>query len=98
VPSLREEESGELSTLGQEIAAARKARELTQKQLAEAAGLSRQTVAALEAGTVVDLGIRKILRVLEHLNLSLVVRPAGHPVTLDDLLQDQQQDAKRRRR
>jgi len=85
----------ELAQLGAEIRTARKARRLTQAQLADSVGLSRQTLTALEQGTVKDLGIRKILRILEHLNLSLVVRPADHPVTLDDLLKEQESEARR---
>ncbi len=75
----------DLSDLGRQIARARKAQKLSQTELAVATGLARQTVSALERGDVTDLGIRKVLRLLEALDLTLVVRPAAHPVTLDDL-------------
>jgi transcriptional regulator with XRE-family HTH domain len=74
-----------LTEIGTEIARARKAAGLTQTDLAHATGLSRQTISALERGAVPDLGVRKLLRVLEALDLDVVVRQAGHPVTLDDL-------------
>lgn len=74
-----------LASISAEVAAARKRADLTQHALAQAAGLSRQTIAALERGTVSDLGVRKLLRVLEVLDLTLAIRPRGHPLTLDDL-------------
>lgn len=71
--------------MGVEIARERKRRGVSQTTLGRAAGLSRQTISALERGTIPDLGVRKLRRVLEALDLELIVRPGGHPVTLDDL-------------
>jgi len=61
--------------LGQAIRNARKARNLTQARLAATAGLSRETLNLLESGLVRDLGIRKVLAVLEALGLGLSVEP-----------------------
>jgi transcriptional regulator with XRE-family HTH domain len=74
-----------VSDLGNEIARARRAKRLSQTELGVAAGLARQTISALERGVITDLGIKKLMRLLEVLDLELVVRAAGHPVTLDDL-------------
>jgi transcriptional regulator with XRE-family HTH domain len=74
-----------LSEIGTEIARVRRAAGLSQTDLARASALSRQTISALERGAVPDLGVKKLLRVLEALDLDVVVRQAGHPVTLDDL-------------
>jgi transcriptional regulator with XRE-family HTH domain len=74
-----------LLELGREVATARKAKGLSQTALGRAAGLSRQTISALERGVIPDLGVRKLVHLLEVLGLELGVRPAGHPVTLDDL-------------
>jgi transcriptional regulator with XRE-family HTH domain len=59
--------------LGQAIRNARRARNLTQAQLAKTAGISRETLNLLESGLVRDLGIRKVLAVLEELGLALTV-------------------------
>lgn len=75
----------DLDELGRQVATARRQRGLSQTELAAAAGLSRQTISSLERGDLGDLGIRKVLRVLDALDLTLVVRPAAHLVTLDDL-------------
>lgn len=74
-----------LIELGAEVARARKEKHLSQTELGAAAGLARQTLSALERGAIADLGAQKLVRVLEVLGLELLVRPVGHPVTLDDL-------------
>jgi transcriptional regulator with XRE-family HTH domain len=60
--------------LGIKMRSARKEKKLTQAQLAEKAGISRKTLGQIEAGTVADIGIRKVERVLEVLGLELSVR------------------------
>lgn len=75
----------DLTELGRQVAYTRRQRGLSQSELAEAVGLSRQTISSLERGDISDLGVRKVLRLLEALDLTLVVRPHGHLVTLDDL-------------
>ncbi len=74
-----------LAELGAELARARKERGLSQTALGRAAGIARQTISALERGAIPELGVQKLVRVFEVLDLELVVRPVGHPVTLDDL-------------
>lgn len=74
-----------LAELGSEVARVRKERRFSQTDLARAAAVSRQSISLLERGTLSDLGVQKVMRVLDALDLELVVRPAGHPVTLDDL-------------
>lgn len=75
----------DVSELGRQVAASRRQRKLSQSELAAAVGLSRQTISSLERGDISDLGLRKVLRLLEALDLTLVVRPLRHLVTLDDL-------------
>jgi transcriptional regulator with XRE-family HTH domain len=74
-----------LAELGAEVARVRKERRLSQTDLALASAVSRQSISLLERGAVSDLGVQKVMRVLDALDLELVVRPVGHPVTLDDL-------------
>jgi transcriptional regulator with XRE-family HTH domain len=65
-----------LQELGFEIRKARLARDLTQAQLAEAAGLSRTTLNQLENGLFPDLGVKKVQTILDQLGLDLAVEPA----------------------
>jgi len=63
-----------IQELGGEIRKARQGRGMTQAQLAREAGLSRETLNLLENGLVRDLGVRKVLAVLNHLGLGLAVQ------------------------
>lgn len=67
----------DIRSLGAELRAARKRAALTQRQLAAACGLSRQTIAQLEAGTCSDLGMRKVERVLARVGLRLRIEAAA---------------------
>lgn len=67
--------------LGTAITRARLQLGLTKKALALASGLSRLTVAQLEAGTYSDLGIRKVQRVLAVLGLRMRIE---EPARLGD--------------
>jgi transcriptional regulator with XRE-family HTH domain len=75
-----------LDQLGQQIKSLRKARNWSQQQLADMAGLDRTTLGMLERNSYNDIGIRKVQRVLELLDRKLVIGMNGLP-TLDDLLQ-----------
>lgn len=59
--------------LAAEVKRSRARLALTQRSLALACGLSRQTVAQVEAGTFSDLGVRKLERMLSVLGLSLAI-------------------------
>lgn len=63
-----------IQELGGEIRKARQARGITQAQLAREAGLSRETLNLLENGLVRDLGVRKVLAVLDNVGLNLAVQ------------------------
>lgn len=74
-----------LFQIGKAIRQARKRQTLTQANLAQATGIGRATLSQIENGTITDIGIRKILRVLDYLGLELAVRPRGAPPTLEEL-------------
>ena len=66
-----------IQELGHEIRRARLARGMTQAQLAAVAGISRPTLNLLESGLVRDLGVRKVLAVLDRLGLELTWQHGG---------------------
>ena len=74
-----------LFEIGEEIKKERKRRKLSQAKVAKDLGMSRVTIGQIESGTVREVGIRKLAKVLEYLSLELKVRPAGSPPTLDEL-------------
>lgn len=73
-----------MQNIGNTIKAARKARNLTQAQLAEMAGIDRTTLGGIERGSIRDIGIRKVARVAELLGLQLTLIDEDLP-TLDEL-------------
>ena len=74
-----------LDDISQAIRDARKARGLSQQQLADLVHLDRTTIGALERNDYHDLGIRKVERVLIFLGKTLNCENIGMP-TLDDLV------------
>ena len=66
-----------LYELGYFVKKARRARGVTQEQLAAAAGLSRITINQLENGVFPDLGVNKAQAILGELGLELRVEPAA---------------------
>jgi transcriptional regulator with XRE-family HTH domain len=66
---------------------ARKARGLTQAELAAKAHVSRSTILQLENGTVTELGFRKLAAALQAVGLELSIRPLQGPLTLNQLNQ-----------
>lgn len=77
-----------LFTIGEQIRQARKGRKFSQAALASALGMSRTTIGQIENGTVREIGVRKLIRILEFLGLELRVRPAAMPPTLDELREE----------
>lgn len=71
--------------LGHTIRQARKEKMLTQAEVAKAVGIGRMTLSQIENGTIQEIGIRKVIRLLEYLGLDLTTRPAGAPPTLEEL-------------
>ena len=74
-----------LFDIGEEIRNERKRRRGSQEKMAKDLEMSRATISQIESGTVQEIGVRKLIRMLEYLDLELRVRPAGAPPTLDEL-------------
>ena len=74
-----------LFEIGKHIRQERKKRELSQAKLGELLGMSRTTIGQIENGSIRDVGVRKLIRILETLDLELRVRIASGRPTLDEL-------------
>jgi transcriptional regulator with XRE-family HTH domain len=74
-----------LFKIGQRIRETRKGRNIPQSELAKKLGMSRTTIGQIENGTIQDIGVRKLIRLLEYLGLELRVHAAGKPPTLEEL-------------
>lgn len=77
--------------IGAALRAARKKRGLTQAQLAEELGMSRATISGIETGQILEIGIRKVLRMCGRLGVELAVVDRRPYPTLQQLRQEQLQ-------
>lgn len=68
-----------IQDLSNQIRRARLERGLTQAELAASAGLSRETLNLLESGLIRELGMRKVLAVLDKLGLDLTLEQGKQP-------------------
>jgi HTH-type transcriptional regulator/antitoxin HipB len=74
--------------IGQEIKKTRKSKtpKLTQERLGSLVRMSRATISGIENGTIPEIGIRKVISILDTLGLELVVRPKPPRPTLPELI------------
>jgi transcriptional regulator with XRE-family HTH domain len=83
----------DIEQMGEQIAAARRLKKLTQTQVAQLAGISLRTVNLLENGRATDLGYSKLARILAAVGLELRLQPIEQRrPTLDDLLREDASD------
>jgi transcriptional regulator with XRE-family HTH domain len=78
-----------LFEIGKHIRQERKKRKLSQASLAGMLGMSRTTIGQIENGTIQEIGVRKLIRILDILDLELRTRQAGSPPTLDELREEE---------
>jgi len=81
---LNETTSDPLKNISQQIKMLRKQKRWSQQKLAEITNLDRTTIGSLERNDYSDIGIRKVLRVLQVFGKTLTTSDVGLP-TLDQL-------------
>lgn len=82
-----------LISVGKQIAARRKARALSQAELAKQANVGHSTLDALENGRLGELGFSKIVRLLSTLGLEFNIQEAaGRRPTLEELMEEDDRD------
>jgi len=75
----------DLPEIGTLFKQARRSHHRTQDELAGTLGMSRATLSALESGRCEEIGVRKLIALLEAVGLELSVGPRKARPTLDDL-------------
>jgi transcriptional regulator with XRE-family HTH domain len=85
----------DLTEIGRLLKEARKRARRTQTQLAQALGMSRATLSALECGRCEEIGVRKLTALLETVGLDVVVGPRKTRPTLDDLRAERRAEKRR---
>lgn len=74
--------------LGESVRNARKAAKRTQGDLAQSLGMSRATISAIENGTILEIGARKLDGLCQALGLELSVGPKRARPTLRELREE----------
>jgi len=74
-----------IQELGQEIIVLRREKKVSQQVLADAIGVSRATINALENGRSHDVGIRKVMKILDFFNCELCIKPRTRFPTFEEL-------------
>ncbi len=81
-----------LAEIGLLLREARRHSRRTQGELAQALGMSRATLSALEGGRCEEIGVRKLSGLLEAVGLDLFVGPRKMRPTLDELRAERQNE------
>lgn len=72
-------------TLGKRIAELRQERGISQQTMANDLDLSRATINALENARPGDIGVRKVIKILDYLGMELAIRERSPFPTLEEL-------------
>ncbi|MDP2178673.1 helix-turn-helix domain-containing protein [Methylicorpusculum sp.] len=78
----------DFSELGLQIRQLRRQQGISQQQIADDLGMSRATINALEKGRSGDVGVRKVLSILDYLGYELTLREKSPFPTLEELTGD----------
>ena len=60
---------------GQTVVKLRKEQHVSQKELCKHVGISRATLSSFENGRGVDIGLRKVLQIIDYLGYKIDLRP-----------------------
>lgn len=82
----------DIDSLGPLLRALRKSAGLTQAQVAQAAGLSRQRLVGIESGQAANIELNTLIKLLDALGAQLSVRRQGRR-TLNEILRDNRQQS-----
>ena len=71
--------------IGLAVTEFRRGQRISQQLIADATGLSRATINALETGRAGDVGLRKVIKVMDYLGYEIQLKEKSNFPTLEDL-------------
>lgn len=77
-----------LDEIGQVIQKTRKNKKIVQEVLGKQLRMSRASISGIENGSIPEIGIRKIISLLDALGLELVVQQKAKRPTLQQLIRE----------
>jgi transcriptional regulator with XRE-family HTH domain len=75
----------DFNEIGLAVTAFRRGQKLSQQLIADATGLSRATINALETGRAGDVGLRKVIKVMDYLGYEIQLKEKSKFPTIEDL-------------
>jgi transcriptional regulator with XRE-family HTH domain len=79
------EQKMDFKEFGKNIALMRKDQKISQEQMAKDLNISRATISSLENAKTVDIGIKKILQIIDYLGYELVFKEKSAFPTFEEL-------------
>lgn len=70
---------------GKKVSLLRKSKKISQKEMAEDLNISRATISSLENAKTNDIGIKKVLQILDYLDNEIDIKEKSPFPTLEDL-------------
>lgn len=74
--------------LGKEIATLRKMKKISQKELSENLHISRATISSFENGNSVDIGLKKVLQIIDYLGYAFALKEKAEFPVFEELLNE----------
>ena len=78
----------EFDELGLEVAKIRREQKISQQELANNLGISRATISSFENGGGIDIGIKKVLAIVDYIGLEITLRDKSPFPTLEELMNE----------
>ena len=75
----------DFNEIGLAVTEFRRGQRFSQQRIADATGLSRATINALETGRAGDVGLRKVIKIMDYLGYEIQLKEKSNFPTLEDL-------------
>ena len=75
----------DFNEIGLAVTEFRRVQRFSQQRIADATGLSRATINALETGRAGDVGLRKVIKIMDYLGYEIQLKEKSNFPTLEDL-------------
>lgn len=74
--------------IGKETATLRKMKKISQKELSQNLHISRATISSFENGNSVDIGLKKVLQIIDYLGYEFALKEKTQFPVFEDILNE----------
>jgi len=83
---LNKREAMDFAEIGKAISEIRKQKKISQKSLCEDIAISRATLSNLENGGDIDIGLKKVLQIVDYLDCELCIKEKSPFPVFEDII------------